>query len=396
MVETTTYPTKRYSMHVEGMTCNGCVRRVTESLEGITHTSAVTVSLDSGLATFSYSGSEMNDTFIKAIREGAGKNATVQTCELFSPKRRVRMHVAGMTSQKCVASVTKALENCDGTEEISVVLDSGIASCMYAGDAALLMKAVVTASGKHAELLGEGRKVLMKIDGMTCMNCVNKVKECLSSLNTTSAVDVSLDDGTTTLYYTGDDEDELAKYVTVTTNKHATILRKVGQNPEESKEGLQSEQGAEKRIVTVRVEGMTCMGCVGAVKGALEALETASDVEVSLESGIATLSYGGEEGILVSAILEGSGKKATVLQPQMDRPVTLRVEGMTCMGCVGRVTGALEALKSASDVKVDLESGFATLNFGGEDEALVKAIFDGSGKVSSILQSEGESRDVAL
>lgn len=50
---------------------------------------------------------------------------------------------------------------------------------------------------------------------------------------------------------------------------------------------------------------------------------------------------------------------------------------MTCMGCVGHVTEALQGLPTASDVTVDLETGLATLNFTGEDGELFKTVKGG-------------------
>lgn len=42
---------------------------------------------------------------------------------------------------------------------------------------------------------------------------------------------------------------------------------------------------------TVKINGMTCMGCVGSVKRVLEAVNGVSKVEVSLEQGQARLEY---------------------------------------------------------------------------------------------------------
>lgn len=42
---------------------------------------------------------------------------------------------------------------------------------------------------------------------------------------------------------------------------------------------------------TIKIEGMKCMHCVAAVKGALEAIDGVSGVEVILEDGIAIVEY---------------------------------------------------------------------------------------------------------
>ena len=44
---------------------------------------------------------------------------------------------------------------------------------------------------------------------------------------------------------------------------------------------------------TIKVEGMTCAGCVGAVERVLRALDGVSKVSVSLEKGEATVEFEG-------------------------------------------------------------------------------------------------------
>lgn len=50
------------------------------------------------------------------------------------------------------------------------------------------------------------------------------------------------------------------------------------------------------------IEGMSCQHCVGAVNEALNSLEGAKDIVVSLEEKCATLNYDGEEAKLKDAI----------------------------------------------------------------------------------------------
>lgn len=45
--------------------------------------------------------------------------------------------------------------------------------------------------------------------------------------------------------------------------------------------------------VTIKVKGMTCMGCVASVKRVLQAIDGVKAVEVSLQEAKATLQYDG-------------------------------------------------------------------------------------------------------
>jgi copper chaperone CopZ len=53
-----------------------------------------------------------------------------------------------------------------------------------------------------------------------------------------------------------------------------------------------------------------------------------------------------------------------------ENKVTLKVEGMTCGHCVGRVQKALDAAPGVIEAKVNLDSGTAEIRFGaGADTA---------------------------
>lgn len=56
---------------------------------------------------------------------------------------------------------------------------------------------------------------------------------------------------------------------------------------------------------TIKIEGMKCMHCTAAVKGALEAIDGVLSVEVILEDGVAVVDYDADcvnSGILKDAI----------------------------------------------------------------------------------------------
>lgn len=60
--------------------------------------------------------------------------------------------------------------------------------------------------------------------------------------------------------------------------------------------------------------------------------------------------------------------------------VTLKVEGMTCGHCVGRVQKALDAETGVIEAKVDLDSGTAEIRFGaGTDIAKLAEIVTEAG-----------------
>lgn len=52
-----------------------------------------------------------------------------------------------------------------------------------------------------------------------------------------------------------------------------------------------------------------------------------------------------------------------------ENKVTLKVEGMTCGHCVGRVQKALDATQGVVEAKVDLDSATAEIRFGAATDA---------------------------
>lgn len=64
----------------------------------------------------------------------------------------------------------------------------------------------------------------------------------------------------------------------------------------------------------------------------------------------------------------------------VERTVTLKVEGMTCGHCVGRVQKALESAPGVVEAKVDLDAGTAEVRFGaGADAAGLSEIVTEAG-----------------
>ena len=116
---------------------------------------------------------------------------------------------------------------------------------------------------------------------------------------------------------------------------------------------------ASQAQVTLRIDGMTCQHCVGRVKHALEAVPGVVQAAVDLESGSADVvcdSGDPDRAALANAITE-AGYTASIPEEHV-----LRVSGMTCQHCVGRVQEALAAVPGVTAAAVDLDSGTARVD----------------------------------
>ena len=61
--------------------------------------------------------------------------------------------------------------------------------------------------------------------------------------------------------------------------------------------------------------------------------------------------------------------------------VKLKVEGMTCGGCVASVTRVVNAVPGVADARVRLDAGSAEVDFDPErtDEAAIRSAIEGAG-----------------
>ncbi|KAK1865093.1 hypothetical protein I4F81_007628 [Pyropia yezoensis] len=134
---------------------------------------------------------------------------------------------------------------------------------------------------------------------------------------------------------------------------------------------------------------MTCGGCVRKITGALEAAPGVASAVVSLEeaSAVVTLDApGAASPDALVAVVAGAGKAASVwtdAPPPAPTALKLRVDGMTCQGCVRKITGVLEAMSGVASAVVSLEEGSATVTLDAPgavaSDALVAAVV-GAGK----------------
>ena len=128
---------------------------------------------------------------------------------------------------------------------------------------------------------------------------------------------------------------------------------------------------ADPRLLDIPVLGMTCASCVGRVEKALWRTAGVRRASVNLATGRAQveLEAEGSAGIVADAI------RSTGYQP-VETASDLRIAGMTCAGCVGRIERALRAVPGVVDAAVNLASQRAHVRVLGEGDvsALIAAV----------------------
>lgn len=394
------------SIRIQGMTCKSCVKNVTNALNSIEESQNVVVSLAEGIATLDYCGSEFDmfstdredNIFTKAIKEKAHKKAVVIDAPS-NPSQPlfVQLSVKGMSCQSCVKKVRDVLDATPGVSQIDVSLADETATFKFSGDKQdqeALASLVTEKAKKKATLIqsfsskpvsfhlpnslssskssvpvltsksetvlttsptSDLRRMALKVEGMTCMSCVNNVRKSLESLEYTDDVEVSLGDGTVSLTYTGEDESVLLDAVAAA-GKKASFLE---------------ESAVQSRLVRL--------------------IDTNIDNDSSLKNGSSILTVSGkhtmdfineknlDDGVFTIDDEEEEEEEVE----QNDEAVTrLRVVGMVCTACSGAIEHALLDLEGVNSVAVLVFGGRAKVRHSPAldtnllTEAIVRCGFD--------------------
>jgi len=207
----------------------------------------------------------------------------------------------------------------------------------------------------------------LDVEGMSCNGCVNKVKAALESMDGVESAEVSLED------------------------KAALVRGQIG--PQVLMEAIRSvgKQASlrDRDAFVLRIDGMTCNGCVKKVKEALENVLDVAQVEVSLENKCARIWGCRDPRMLIDAVSK-VGKRAFLAERSApERLVALRVTKMPCNGCKAKVTKALQTVSGVASVFVSLAEQLVIVSGEADTESLVEAV-KGAGKVPELLHCTSE------
>jgi copper ion binding protein len=303
-------------------------------------------------------------------------NCDVSSCHLF---------IEGMTCGKCVGRVDRALRSVNGVCDVQVHLDLNSAIVSGAASSEALIAALHDA-GYPASIASDFAAAtcatstpahvgltILTVSGMTCGKCVSRVERALRAVPGVTSATVELDTGAASV----DGAASAAALIAALEEAGypAHVSGPAAAAAASGNVGCENEAG-----VTLTVEGMTCIKCVGRVERALRAVPGVESVAVSLETGVAAV-RGAAPADALTAALAAAGYPAAVAGasgPAAAPPavVHLSVEGMTCGKCVGRVERALRAVPGVTAAAADLERGAARAEGTAAAAALVAALLE--------------------
>lgn len=112
----------------------------------------------------------------------------------------------------------------------------------------------------------------------------------------------------------------------------------------------------DRRETVFEVQGMSCASCVGRVERALKSVPGVEAAEVNLMAGTARVRHADDlSADDLARALEKAG------YPPTETRTRLRIEGMSCASCVGRVERALKALPGVIEAEVNLATNSAVV-----------------------------------
>lgn len=188
----------RATFAVDGMTCSSCVGNVTRAVEEIGWVRSVDVNLLSNSATVVFQGKEHVDALIEAI-EDVGYDASLNDLEEIKQQKepatsktsndswKAVYSIEGMTCSACVGTISNALREHKWIDTVDVNLLSSGATVTFQGKDNLdQIKTTIEDIGYDAELQeccnlkqqqsqSEERKVSIRVDGVYCPHCPERV-----------------------------------------------------------------------------------------------------------------------------------------------------------------------------------------------------------------------------
>ena len=131
----------------------------------------------------------------------------------------------------------------------------------------------------------------------------------------------------------------------------------------------------QQKTLNFDVEGMSCASCVGRVERAIAKVDGVESVSVNLATERATVqtnnaNANAELSTSITQAIEKAGYQATLHQDaqqvnvsvQDDVHSVLRIDGMSCASCVGRVERALQKIDGVTGASVNLATEMANIH----------------------------------
>ena len=120
----------------------------------------------------------------------------------------------------------------------------------------------------------------------------------------------------------------------------------------------QSADAKDTRTVSIGIKGMSCASCVNHVEKTLQTQPSITHASVNLATETAELQYQNSANNLIGVVgaIEAQGYSVS------KESITLKIQGMSCASCVGRVQSRLLEQDGVLDARINLATELAELD----------------------------------
>ncbi|HEM6921989.1 TPA: copper-exporting P-type ATPase CopA [Providencia rettgeri] len=201
-------------------------------------------------------------------------------------------------------------------------------------------------------------KVILKLQGLSCMHCVSSVTKALESRDDVANLKVTID------YAVFDSDTDATDFIPTITD--AGYEATVATTPD----------------VQLQLSGLNCMKCAAKTQ---QSLESVDGVAVAIVDTTHAKVYGTADPQALISAVQQAGYHAELALPNT---TTLALSGLSCMKCAAKTQQALEAVEGVERAEVDTKS--AVVHGHASVDALISAI-EGAGYQASLSQEGSES-----
>ncbi|KAL0281219.1 UNVERIFIED_CONTAM: hypothetical protein PYX00_002272 [Menopon gallinae] len=205
---------------INGMTCQSCVNSIETKIGEVEGIRSIKVTLKNKTGSITYDPAVIDPNKIRYLIEDMGfdteakgndepkeqkkpKEPTIETVELGlrtneEAIEKCFLHIKGMTCGSCVAAIEKHCNKIPGVSSILIALLPAKAEVKYYPSQVSPSEIafIVTELGFPAQVVnepgaGEG-EIELRITGMTCASCVNKIESCMKKMKGVTDASVAL------------------------------------------------------------------------------------------------------------------------------------------------------------------------------------------------------------
>ncbi|KAJ3258293.1 ATPase Cu transporting protein 7B [Boothiomyces macroporosus] len=310
--------TKTVKISIKGMTCQSCVKSITNSVSQSPGVEKINISLKSEMGTFEFNPLLISEEKLVKIIDDCGFDASLITHQ---SNTTIHVSIKGMTCQSCVKSISSALSQNPG------IIASKI------------------------DLSTESGTIEIDESKITGKDVVQTIEDC--------GFDCKLSDGPQLISF--DDEDVprkkpvksvlQASKSTLNTLKNEEIeLEDFGRKMKNSVVGL-----PDSIITTFEIQGMTCASCVASIEKHLATVKGIYKSSVALALERAEIEHSLDlSPDSIAQIINDIGFKARAITENETGVVDLTILGMTCASCSGKIENHLSRMPGVYSVSVNL------------------------------------------